>query len=351
MRDGTRDDRRAAPRPRLTRRTLVGGVAALAASVPATGLLAAQGGTPGADGTPSGEWSFTDDRGITITLPQRPTRIVAQVSVGAALWDYGIRPIGVYGPQRLPDGTPLPQAGNLDLDVVESVGEVMHEIDLEKLVSLKPDLIVTSLWGDIVFGDADDVLKMVASTAPTLGIQIRNVPISQPIARFEEVAEALGADLGAPDVVAAKETYTRTVDDLKAAITAKPGLKVMFTSASPELLYVANPKTFGDLLFFQELGLDIVQPEVEPTAVWEELSWEQANKYPVDLIMNDARPGVEWTLPEELAQIPIWNSLPAVQAKQVGPWYLAFLIPSHASYAPVLQEMVGVIEAADPNVV
>jgi iron complex transport system substrate-binding protein len=330
---------------------MAGGIAALAAGLPATGRLAAQDGTPGADGTPTGEWSFTDDRGVTITLPQRPTRVVAQVSVGAALWDYGVRPIAVFGPQRLPDGTPAPQAGNLDLDVVESAGEVMGEIDLEKLVSLQPDLIVVSLWNDLIVGDANDVLPMIADTAPTLGIQIRNVPISQPIARFEEVAAALGADLGAPDVVAAKETYTQAVDDLTAAIAAKPGLTVMFTSAAPELLYVANPQTFGDLLFFQELGLDIVVPEVEEDAVWEELSWEQGNKYPVDLILNDARLGVEMTLPEELAENPIWSSLPAVQANQVGPWYLLNVIPSHASYAPVLQEMAGVIETADPDIV
>jgi iron complex transport system substrate-binding protein len=378
--------------PTFSRRTLLRGFVALTAGTALTGLLAACGGdddddddsagttattgqaaatnttaAPAATNTApaaattnppastatmagSGEWTFTDDRDITITKEQRPTRIIAQIAVAAALWDYGIRPIGVFGPARLPDGTPAPQSGAVDLDTVESVGEVQGEIDIEKVIALAPDLIISSVVGDFFVGDNDEVLKLVEETAPRLGILIRGVPISHTLDRIYELAGALGADLDAPEVVEAKERYDAAVEELEAAIDAKPGLTVMFTSASPELLYVAKPQGFADLTFFEELGMDIVTPE-EEGAVWGELSWEQAPKYEADLILNDARPGVEFTLPEEIATIPIWNELPAVQAEQVGPWYLLNIIPSYNGYAPVMEEMTEWIEMADPDVV
>src|SRR4051812_42919727 len=46
---------------------------------------------------PDGSWVFTDDRGITVTLPGMPKRIIADVNVAAALWDFGVRPVGLFG--------------------------------------------------------------------------------------------------------------------------------------------------------------------------------------------------------------------------------------------------------------
>src|SRR5690348_13132494 len=75
-----------------TRRTVLGGVlGALAASRLSTSR--AQDATPAADGP----WSFTDDKGVTVELPARPLRIIADVNAAAPLWDFGIRPVAVFG--------------------------------------------------------------------------------------------------------------------------------------------------------------------------------------------------------------------------------------------------------------
>lgn len=42
-------------------------------------------------------WEFTDDRGSTSSGPDAPPRVVAYVRAGAALWEYGVRPVAVYG--------------------------------------------------------------------------------------------------------------------------------------------------------------------------------------------------------------------------------------------------------------
>ena len=47
---------------------------------------------------PDGSWSFTDDRGVTLTSPAVPSRIVAQTSAAAALYDFGVQVVGIYGP-------------------------------------------------------------------------------------------------------------------------------------------------------------------------------------------------------------------------------------------------------------
>src|SRR5690606_21754014 len=99
-----------------------------------------------ADGVqPDGTWAFTDDRGVRVVADALPTRIVAQTSAAAALWDFGVKVVGIYGPNRHEDGSPDFQAGNLDLDAVEVLGDYgtdSLEIDLEKFVELDPDLVV-----------------------------------------------------------------------------------------------------------------------------------------------------------------------------------------------------------------
>ena len=61
---------------RISRRQIAVTSAAAAAALLPLGSLAQVGGTPSTDASSvAGEtWSFTDDRGVTVTLPQAPTR-------------------------------------------------------------------------------------------------------------------------------------------------------------------------------------------------------------------------------------------------------------------------------------
>lgn len=363
-------------RRRMTRRRLLRGATALTAAVPLAALLAACGGddnggaatttatepagnetgsaaTPGtasptAAANPEasgGEWTFTDDRGITVTLPSRPERIVAQTAAAAALWDYGIRPVGIFGPYRMEDGSPDFQAGNIDLDAVEYLGDY-GEMDLEKLVALQADVYVDfALYDDQLWylGDTEPRVKEIV---PTIGISMQGVSILQSIERFEELAGLLGADLSAPEVVEAKEEFAAAEADLKAAIEEKPDLRVLVISNSLDQIYIASPEWMTDLRYFADLGLDIVTHETED--FFESLSWEQANKYPADLILVDQRPGL--LTQEQLNAIPTWTSLPAVQAGQVGPWY-AGAPYSHHRFAPIMRELAEIIRNSRDDIV
>ena len=52
----------------------------------------------------SGEWSFTDDKGITVTLPAAPERLVVDLNAAGPLWDFGIRPDALFGWSVMADG-------------------------------------------------------------------------------------------------------------------------------------------------------------------------------------------------------------------------------------------------------
>jgi iron complex transport system substrate-binding protein len=234
---------------RGSRRGLVVGVSILALGHLSSASARQETATPQSSG--SGEWTFADDAGVHIALAHRPERVVAYLPLAASLWDFGIRPIGVYGTTRRPDGSPEVYAGSVDLDAVEAIGETYGEMDLEKLVALRPELIVNDMWDmpPDVWGLQPETVAQVEQIAPIASIRFVEQPISATLARVEELAVALGADLNDPEIGAAKERYEQASADLRAAIGEKPGLTAIFVSGTPDGSYwVANPYLPGTRL-------------------------------------------------------------------------------------------------------
>lgn len=301
--------------------------------------------SPPADGA----WSFTDDRGVTITLPKRPERVVPYIPIAASLWDFGVRPVGVFGTTVRPDGTREVMSGDVNFDTVVSLDEQYGEMDLEALVTLKPDLILFDIYGEFdLWGLPADAVAQVEAIAPIAGISFINRPVTETIGRIEELAVALGTDLDTPDVVAARERFDAAGEAVRSACADKAGLTSLFTAGWTDNFYIANPVIWTDLIYFSELGLDIVAPMIADTELWETLSWEQANTYPVDLILNDARSAA--LTPEQLAEYPTWNAQPAVEAGQVGEWYTEF-VPSYKGFAGVLESLAEAVGNASADVV
>jgi iron complex transport system substrate-binding protein len=326
----------AATRRLTRRRLLVAGAAVVASGRLAGDDAAAQSGTPVA----AGGWSFTDDHGTTVSLPERPERIVAYVGSAATLWDYGIRPVGVFGSLLREDGSKTPLAGNVDPDAIAWLGEGGSELDLEALVALQPELIVAPTYSPDVPGDLwwlePDVAEQATRIAPAVAISVFETPVTASLARFEELAVALGADLEAPGIIAARERFAEASDAVRQAAAKKPDLRVLVISAWPEAIYVANPQAASDLLYFQELGVNLVAPD-NPDSYWEELSWEQALRYSADLILLDERDG--GFTAHNLDEAPrTLAAHPAVKAGQVGNWYTEFVL-SYDAFAAILEEL------------
>ncbi|MEW1752883.1 ABC transporter substrate-binding protein [Streptomyces angustmyceticus] len=313
-------------------------------------LLAACGGEKDPGGANSdaktGPWSFTDDRKHKVALKNTPQRIVAFTGTAAALHDFGIddRIVGVFGPTKLKNGKPDPQAGDLDVDKVTIIGNAYNQFNVEKYAALRPDLLVTNMYepGALWFVP-DDSKDKIAKLAESVALTSSRTPLIKIIERYAELAESLGADLKAKKVTDAKARFEKASAALREAAKAHP-VKVLACSGSPDLFYASNPGINADLMYYKSLGVDLIVPDhLDKGGYFESLSWENADKYRADVLLLDNRTAT--LQPKELAAKPSWAKLPAVKAGQITPWSSEPRF-SYAGAAPLIESLAKAIEGA-----
>ncbi|GAA3033710.1 ABC transporter substrate-binding protein [Streptosporangium longisporum] len=302
---------------------------------PAAGGSPAASGSAAASGAGSGPWTFTDDRGKKLQAPARPSRVVAQVGAAAALWDFGVRPVAVFGPHRLTDGSKDPQVGDVDITKVESIGNVWDEFNVEKYISLQPDLLVSGMYDKALWYVPEKSAATIEQVAPTLGVRLNGRSAPEIIKKYGEVAASLGADLGAPLVTEAKAAFDAAAAALPSPATKK--LKIMAIAGGPETMWVVNPDDHAGVRYLRELGLDVVVPDkVDEGGFWESLSWENADKYEADVILVDNR--TQSMKIDEMKRKPTFAKLPAVTANQVYGWNSEERF-SYKGFADLLQKL------------
>ncbi|GAB3163403.1 ABC transporter substrate-binding protein [Microbispora hainanensis] len=321
-----------------------GGAAALTLALAACG---SSDPAPSSAGQSAKSWSFADDRKETVTAAAVPSRVVAFTGTAAALVDYGLQDkiVGVFGETRRTDGSPDPQAGDLDVNKVTILGNVWGEFNIEKYAALRPELLVTHMYDPGALWYVPDESKdKIVKLAPTVAVSVARVPMTEPIERYAALAESLGADLGAPKVTEAKARFEAAAESVRKAVADNPGIKVLAASGSPDVLYVSNPEVNTDLMYFTQLGVDVVKPDKPGDGgYYENLSWENADKYDADLILLDNRSTA--LQPKDLTSKPSWAKLPAVKAGQVVGWDP---VPrfSYAGAAPILENLATAIRNA-----
>lgn len=308
-------------RVELNRRQVIASVAALVAGSLGVRSASAQNATPAA-----GEWTFTDVVGTTVTLPRRPENISAYLNNAAALWDFGIKAQTVFGwtASNYPDGDHVAW-GSIDVDEIEIISDAEGNVELEKLVAAAPDLIVTWTWNkddprSATNGFPAEVLDRVAQIAPII-ILNQGDPDDVELARVEDLAKALGADLESPALVEGRDALAAKAAELQSVAAEKADLTAIFASyGEPDVYYVAAPDYVADLGYVRSLGLKLAN-DGSPTATmyWETLSTEQALRYPCDVIYLDAYGA--WDTLEEVRAEPTISRHPAIVAGQVGTWH------------------------------
>ncbi|MFE4960181.1 ABC transporter substrate-binding protein [Streptomyces sp. NPDC056653] len=332
----------------LSRRGLLaaGGAVGLGAVLAACGDSDSKGSGSGSGSSSekSGPWTFKDDRGLTAKAKSTPKNIVAFTGVAAALHDYGIEVKGVFGPTKTKDGKADVQAGDLDISKVEILGNVWGEFNVEKYAALGPELLVTAMWEkDALWYVPDESKDKILKLAPGVALWAAQTTVPKAIQRHEDLAASLGADVEAAKVTAAKARFEKAAARLRAAAKSKPNIKVMIGSAGQDLFYVSLAKMSADTLYFQELGVKFVEPKVNAAGFFEELSWENVDKYDADIIMMDNRSSA--LQPDALTSKPTWAQLPAVKAGQVIP-RTTEPIYSYDKCAPILEDLAKAIEDA-----
>lgn len=317
----------------------------------AAGLVLAGCGMTTESGEASGEnaWTYTSGDGKTYTAEKMPERIIAQGEAAAALIAHGIEPVGIFINQPLEDTKALK---GVDVSGIPILGETWGQIDAEKAAQLKPDLIVTTYWStEKAYGGFEEGVeedsKKVAKLAQVVG-PTADQSVEEMLDGFEELSESLGADLDSEQIATDKATFEAARDRFKDTVAKAEGMSVLGVSPADDLLYVAVPKHSAELADFSRYGLDITVPDSpDPDfPYWENLSWENADKYQPDLILMDDRTYDQAM--KIVAKQPTWTKIKAAEAGAVTPWP-AFWISTYRAYAEQLDILSDVVEKADPD--
>ncbi|MDQ1038475.1 iron complex transport system substrate-binding protein [Streptomyces sp. V3I8] len=336
----------------LSRRGVLaaGGALGLGAVLAACGDDDAKSGGS-ADGTKaaaSGPWTFEDDRDKTVKLDKVPANIVAFTGVAAALFDYGIEVKGVFGPTKTKDGKADVQAGDMDVSKLTVLGNAWGQFNIEKYATLAPDVLISTMFDDagtlwyVPEESKDKILKL----APSVGISVYDRQLPEPLERMLALAKSLGADVKAARTVEAKKNFEKAAERLRAAAKARPEIKVLAGSASQDIFYVSGSNLSVDLEYFKALGVNLVEPPakvLKASGGWfENLSWENVDKYPADVIIMDDRTAT--IQPADITEAT-WKKLPAVKAGQVIARTPEPIL-SYAKCTPMLDNLAEAIEKA-----
>jgi iron complex transport system substrate-binding protein len=322
---------------------MMAGAALAGGALPSTSR--AQNATPQASPA-GGEWTFTDDRGITVTLPRRPERIVADLSAAAPLWDFGIRPLAVSGWTLTSD----PSWGNVDRSTPTiNAQDDLPDPDNEKLIELQPDLFVSITWtpddpSELWSFSSADNMAIAESIVPIVAISATGMADAN-LARFAELAGLLGVDLDSPEIAGAREEYDAAVSAFQALTAEKADVATLFASVGDGTeWYAAYPPDWADLAWYRSLGLKMVDPAANPGEYWETLSREQAVKYPADVFFNSTRVGI--FTPEQLQADTTFALHPAIAAGQIGAWNQDFIM-SYQGMTEAMEHLVTTLNDAE----
>ncbi|MFJ8587760.1 ABC transporter substrate-binding protein [Streptomyces sp. NPDC093595] len=337
----------------LTRRGLLaaGGALGLGAALVACGTDTGKGDKDsGAAAGKSGPFTFKDDRGTTVELKAAPKNIVAFTGTAAALHDFGVEVKGVFGPTYVEDPktkkkTPDVQAGDLDIEKVEIIGNTWGEFKIEEYLKLQPELLITDMWEkDQLWYVPDEQKDKILKIAPSIALWASDRSMPKVLQRHVDLAQALGADVKAQRIADDKARFEKAAARLRQAAKAKPEIKVLIGSAAADLFYVSTPARPSDTLYFKELGVNLVTPTKLDQGGWfESLSWETVDKYKADVILLDNRSSA--LQPAALKSKPTWAQLPAVKAGQVVP-RVTEPVYSYGKCAPILEDLAKAIENA-----
>lgn len=288
------------------------------------------------------EWTYTDDTGTTVTLPQRPERVASYADYAIGMFAYGLTPTAVFG--RV-DVASDPRFADYDLSNTTIVGNSYGEIDLEALAAAKPDLIVTGIYPTDRAGTLDatapyyafadlEQQEQLKKIAPIVAIKVGGNGLDV-IKSLTALAAALGAS---PDkITAAQADFDKAAADLTAAAKNQP-LEVTQMYADADGIYVVKPADEPETQLYQSLGVTYTNLHPDGPYYWDIFSWENVGQMMTGDILL---PNIEGFQEADLKAQPTFASSPALVAGQVHTWNGAAL--DYASQAAQMGKLAEIL--------
>jgi iron complex transport system substrate-binding protein len=237
--------------------------------------------------------TLSDFQGRSVTVNARPTRIV---SIGPSITEFlfalgaGDRVVGVD------EYSDEPAAAKQ----IEKVGGV--KVNLEKVVSLRPDLVLTVKFSD---GTIESLLSA--------GLTVLVVD-PQSISDVSRTAVLVGRAVGADGAKLASDIDAQlsSVKDKVAAATTKPRVFHEVDASDPTKPFTVGPGSYIQDLIVLAGGTNIA---ANSGSAYPQLSLEEVVKDdPEVIILGDADYG---TTPDQVAARPGWSAITAVKNKKI----------------------------------
>ncbi|HEV2251043.1 MAG TPA: helical backbone metal receptor [Candidatus Limnocylindria bacterium] len=284
-------------------------VGCTAVGVPSQTLHLDVSATPSAAAFPT---SITDFQGRSVAISKRPERIV---SIGPSNTEFlfalgaGDRVVGDD------DFSDEPAAAKTK----EHVGGV--KVNLEKVVSLKPDLVVTVKF-------SDGTIEALSQTGAAV-----LVVDPQGAADVARSATLIGQAVGADGATLAGDIQ-KQLDAVRAKTGPAPKVKVFHEvdASDPAKIYTVGPGSFIDDLITLAGGVNVfaTAKTAYPTVSGEEI----VRSDPDVIVLGDALYG---TTVEAVTSRPGWSALSAVKHKRVYPGLSLFGRPGPRLGAAALE--------------
>lgn len=109
----------------------------------------------------------------------------------------------------------------------------------------------------------------------------------------EQVLAVVVTDAKDVGIVEARQRYEAATDAMRTLAATKSEIKVLAISVSETTVSIGNLGVIRDLVLYRDLGVALVKtgtPDAPKSGAFQEISWEQLEAYPADLIKVVARP-------------------------------------------------------------
>ncbi|HEY6958774.1 MAG TPA: cobalamin-binding protein [Candidatus Limnocylindria bacterium] len=237
--------------------------------------------------------SLSDFQGRSVTVNARPTRIV---SIGPSITEFlfalgaGDRVVGVD------EFSDEPAAAKQ----IDKVGGV--KVNVEKVVSLKPDLVLTVKFSD------GTIESLVSAGLTVLVVDPQSIADVSRTAVL--VGKAVGAD-GAK-LSSAIDAQLSSVKEKVASATAKPRVFHEVDASDPTKPFTVGPGSYIQDLIVLAGGTNVA---ANAGSAYPQLSLEEVVKDdPEVIVLGDADYG---TTPDQVAARPGWSAITAVKNKKI----------------------------------
>ena len=189
---------------------------------------------------------------------------------------------------------------------VTDIGGSNGKYNLEKIASLKPDLVIASEL------NTPDQIKALEDLKITVYYLLNPVDLEGMFANLITVGELSGHKAQAATLVDSLRQRVKAVQDKVSGVTNRPTIFYELDATDPAKPYTAGPTTFIDQLIQTAGGVNIAGSLTTP---WPQLSLEEILvKNPDMILLGDAAYG---NSPEQVKQRAGWTELKAVKGGNI----------------------------------